>query len=121
LPPEKLILWAHPHLLGLRGTAAEAEWTRFLRALGMLFPVPLPAQLGEIRFFCFNSRWEPFGVKAGGPDAQTAALATLLAAKRLRRNPSPRWRALRLASAKPLYYAVWVVFLAALVLRLFFL
>jgi hypothetical protein len=59
LPPEKLVLWAHPHLLRLSVAEREAEWTRFRESLGTIFPKPLPAVLGNARFVCFASDWEP--------------------------------------------------------------
>jgi hypothetical protein len=115
LPPEKLILWAHPPLLGLWGPAAEAEWTRFLRTLGPIFPVPLPAQLGNTRFFSFTSRWEPVPVAGGGDDPQRAALQAVLAAKGLRKLPSRSWVAIWEA-AKRIWLFVFFAGMAILIL-----
>ena len=39
-PPEKLILWAHPNILRLGPQQREAEWSRFLAAVGGAFPAP---------------------------------------------------------------------------------
>src|SRR5262249_52069179 len=50
LPPEKLILWAHPHLLDLDANEREVEWSRFVDGFGALFPRPLPRRLGDTRF-----------------------------------------------------------------------
>ena len=40
LPPDRLILWAHPHVLGLSGQAKQEEWARFLNTVGSILPVP---------------------------------------------------------------------------------
>jgi len=120
LPPEKLILWAHPHLLGLHGKIAEEEWTRFLAMLGSILPVPLPRELGDTRFFIFDRQWQPIGVIARGPHAQKATLLKLLDVKGIRKLPSRGSLALRLFGAR-LFYAVLVaIFFCAVVLRVFF-
>lgn len=62
VPPEKLILWAHPHLLKLSQQDREAEWTNFRAMLGGVFPKPLPETLGEARFIYFHSDWTPVPV-----------------------------------------------------------
>jgi hypothetical protein len=62
VPPENIIIWAHPHLLRLDAQGREAEWTKFLQKLGHLFPKPLPEKLGEARFFYFTPNWEPHAV-----------------------------------------------------------
>jgi hypothetical protein len=51
---DKLVLWAHPHLLRLRRAERELEWDRFRKALGPLFPKPLPLRLGDARAFYFD-------------------------------------------------------------------
>jgi len=61
-PPEKLVLWAHPRLMGLDEAGREAEWTRFLASLGHLFPKPLPERLGETCFIHFGSTFAPIPV-----------------------------------------------------------
>ncbi len=62
LPPEKLVLWAHPHLMHLDAAEREAEWTKFLVALGQIFPKRLPETLGDARFFCFAADWTPIAI-----------------------------------------------------------
>lgn len=62
LPPGKLIMWAHPHLLCIGSTEREAEWARFREAFGDIFPKPLPVALGDARFFCFADDWTPIPV-----------------------------------------------------------
>jgi hypothetical protein len=62
LPPGKLILWAHPHLLRIGSAEREAEWTRFRDAFGDIFPKPLPVELGDTRFFCFAADWTPIPI-----------------------------------------------------------
>lgn len=82
LPPEKLVLWAHPHLLRVGEAEREAEWNRFREMLGGLFRRPLPERLGSTRFFYFTPEHEPIAV---GPslfrNAQRSALRKLLRAK----------------------------------------
>jgi hypothetical protein len=82
LPPEKLVLWAHPQLLRVGEAEREAEWKRFREMLGGLFPRPLPERLGSTRFFYFTPEHEPIAV---GPspfrNAQRSALRKLLRAK----------------------------------------
>jgi hypothetical protein len=62
VPPEKVILWAHPHLLHLSPQARELEWAKFRSALGDAFSKPLPATLGDARFIYFTAGWEPHAV-----------------------------------------------------------
>ncbi len=62
LPPEKLVLWAHPQLLHLGAAEREAEWKKFIGALGGVFPKPLPESLGDARFFCFAADWTPIPI-----------------------------------------------------------
>jgi hypothetical protein len=62
VPPEKVILWAHPHLLQLAPREREAEWAKFRTTLGGVFPKPLPERLGEARFIYFTAGWEPHAV-----------------------------------------------------------
>ncbi len=78
VPPEKLILWAHPQLLDLDQEEKEAEWRRFLAGLGTLFPQPFPEQLGQVRFFYFDKDYRPVPVAGGNP---VAALTSVLTAK----------------------------------------
>jgi len=59
LPPEKLVLWAHPHLLDLDAAEREAEWAVFVDGLGTLFPKPLPKPLGKTTFFAFDKDFTP--------------------------------------------------------------
>jgi hypothetical protein len=62
LPPEKLVLWAHPHLMHLTAPEREEEWAKFRAALGDIFPKPLPETLGETRFICFAPDWTPIPI-----------------------------------------------------------
>ncbi len=55
LPPERLILWAHPWLLDLDPDEREAEWAAFVDGLGQLFPKPLPKPLGKTQVFAFDA------------------------------------------------------------------
>jgi hypothetical protein len=59
LPPEHLILWAHPWLLDLDPDEREAEWTAFVDGLGQLFPKPLPKPLGKTQVFAFDADFTP--------------------------------------------------------------
>jgi hypothetical protein len=59
VPPQKIILWAHPQLLRLSPEEREAEWTKFRATLGNVFPKPLPERLGEARFLYFTEDWVP--------------------------------------------------------------
>jgi hypothetical protein len=78
VPPEKLILWAHPQLLDLDQDEKEAEWRRFRTNLGPLFPKPFPERLGATRFFYFNEGFEP---APSPPGSQEKALVEMLKAK----------------------------------------
>ena len=85
-PPEKLILWAHPNILRLGPQQREAEWSRFLAAVGGAFPKPLPKELGETQFIYFTAGWEPHPVappRRPFPRFSTtrATLAAILALK----------------------------------------
>jgi hypothetical protein len=95
LPPEKLVLWAHPHLLDLDPDEREVEWSRFVDGLGTLFPKPLPKPLGETRFFAFGPDFEPiaFAGRGGSPvKRQSTALRDLLAFKKGGPAPAPTSR-----------------------------
>ena len=63
LPPEKLILWAHPQLLNLPRREREREWTLFRDSLGTLFRKPLPETLGTTHFFRFDASGEPIRIE----------------------------------------------------------
>lgn len=63
LPPEKLILWAHPQLLNLSRAEREREWTIFRESLGTLFKQPLPEKLGRTHFFRFDANGEPIRIE----------------------------------------------------------
>jgi hypothetical protein len=63
VPPEKLILWAHPQLLNLSRAEREREWTIFRESLGALFRKPLPEKLGRTHFFRFDASGEPIRVE----------------------------------------------------------
>lgn len=62
IPPEKLILWAHPQLLNLSAAEREWEWTTFRNSLGRLFPKPLPERLGATHFFRFDATGAPIRI-----------------------------------------------------------
>jgi hypothetical protein len=59
LKPERFLLWAHPHLLGLSEARREEEWRAFLAKFGKHFPKPLPERLGDARYFVFAEDWTP--------------------------------------------------------------
>ncbi len=63
--PQKIIIWAHPHLLRVSPKKREAEWAQFRQVLGDRFPKPMPETLGETRFIVFDKDWNPIPV---GPD-----------------------------------------------------
>jgi hypothetical protein len=63
LPPEKLIVWAHPQLLNLPRAEREREWTIFRNSLGTLFRKPLPETLGATHFFRFDASGEPIRIE----------------------------------------------------------
>jgi hypothetical protein len=104
LPPEKLVLWAHPHLLRLSESERETEWSRFRQQLGGVFPKPLPERLGEARFIYFEPDWTPRAVAPPRHDfawsmrsllgAQRSALQALLALRQgvSHRSFQSRWR-----------------------------
>jgi len=122
LPPGRLILWAHPHLLGLYGKAAEEEWGRFLAVLGGIFPFPLPADLGDTRFFIFHDDWQPVRIiaKASGSVAQVAALNRLLDYKGIRKMSSRRVVTLKVFGLRAVYFATLAAILGAVAMRIFF-
>jgi hypothetical protein len=62
VPPGKLIVWAHPHILHLDRAEREEEWSEFLAKLGSVFLKPLPTKLGKTRFIWFKDDWEPVSV-----------------------------------------------------------
>jgi hypothetical protein len=79
VPPEKLVIWAHPHLLRLDEEGREREWRAFRSALGGQFPNPLPERLGDARFFYFRADRQPVGVGASWPfGANARALRAVL-------------------------------------------
>lgn len=82
LPPERLVLWAHPHLLSLGAQQREVEWQRFLSTYGSLFPKGLPTRLGRIRFIYFSAGFEPHGATSD-PWALTPAQAHGDAARKM--------------------------------------
>jgi hypothetical protein len=45
VPPAKLIVWAHPHLLRVDRAEREQDWSAFLARLGEAFPKALPERL----------------------------------------------------------------------------
>ncbi len=91
VPPAKLLVWAHPHLLRVGRAEREQEWSAFLATLGKAFPKALPERLGKTRFIWFKKDWEPvpvaprwgfFGVLFRVfRDAQTVALKQMLRQK----------------------------------------
>jgi hypothetical protein len=62
LSMERLVLWAHPHLV-VKRRGREPEWSRFLKALGAMFPKPFPATLGTTELFVFAQDGTPVPVK----------------------------------------------------------
>ena len=55
VPTARLILFAHPHLLGgLTAREREQEWHTFRTTLGAMLPASLPDHLGRIRFIYFD-------------------------------------------------------------------
>ncbi len=121
LPPERLILWAHPHIMGLRPAEAEAEWGRFIAGAATLLPTPLPRALGDVRFFYFKKDWQTFAVSAGtGPYAQRAALLKVLVDKGLRKAVSRRRARLKLFGARLLYFGMLAAVAVLVILKLFY-
>jgi hypothetical protein len=124
VPAERLVVWAHPHLLNLGATAREAEWSRFISALGGVFARPLPQRLAGIRLIHFRADGEPVPVASRSRwtqwlpwpfvDGHVSALRALLRAKDL-----PPFDAQRLAKRRRLVRAlaggVAVVLVAGLV------
>jgi hypothetical protein len=87
--PKRLIVWAHPHLLGLSEQRREAEWARFRESIGKAFPQPLPEKLGSARFFIFDADWNPIPVPAIVTDVfSTRQGSALRAALLLQQNGS---------------------------------
>lgn len=58
VPPAKLVVWAHPHLLRVARAEREQEWSAFLSALAKAFPRALPERLGKTRFIWFKEDWD---------------------------------------------------------------
>lgn len=107
LPPEKLIVWAHPQLM--RGTPKrrEEEWCRFLNSLGKLFPKPFPQRLDGSHFFLFGPGHVPrsvvseFKTKAWrrSTDNERAVLNLLIALGRLDHGAFNKRRWLKIGGA----------------------
>jgi hypothetical protein len=95
VPPEKLVIWAHPHLLHLSEARREKEWRAFRASLGGLFPKPLPERLGAVRFFYFKADQEPVGVASSwvfGANARALRAALdAIGLKNRRRGGIRRW------------------------------
>ncbi|HLH11276.1 MAG TPA: hypothetical protein VKV77_05275 [Methylovirgula sp.] len=87
LSPDKLILWAHPHLLDLDRDEREAQWAGFVDGLGNLFPKPLPKPLGRTRFFAFAKDFTPIPYGARRLTSAGALKASLLALLRAKDIP----------------------------------
>ncbi len=81
LPPKRLAVFAHPHVMKLSPAKREAEWRRFVETLGGAFPKPLPPTLGDARFFLFDDQWNPIPVAPALSDAFSAPITS--AARRL--------------------------------------
>jgi hypothetical protein len=91
VPPAKLIVWAHPHLLRVGKAERAQEWSTFLATLGKAFPKALPERLGKTRLIWFKKDWEPVPVAPRWGffgalfrvfrDAQTVALKQMLRQK----------------------------------------
>ena len=62
VPIDRLILWAHPHLLGVDERSREEEWSRFHAELGGMFPTTLPGTLGKTQFIYFDADGTPHAV-----------------------------------------------------------
>jgi hypothetical protein len=113
LPPEKLILLAHPHLLKLPDDQREAEWRAFLQSIGTLFPIPLPTRLGDTRFFFFGPGWQPFAVAPpkdsliadirSGFNPQDRAQKLLIALKTTQLSATPYAIHAQQSSAEPVF------------------
>ena len=63
LPLQKLIVWAHPHLLRLEAPEREAEWSRFLTLFDDVFQHALPRTLGRTRFLHFDAQGRVMAVR----------------------------------------------------------
>jgi hypothetical protein len=87
LSPEKLVLWAHPHLLDLDADEREAQWSCFVDGLGGLFPKPLPKPLGATRFFAFDKDFTPIPFASKRWTHQSAMMASLRALLRAKDIP----------------------------------
>jgi hypothetical protein len=121
LPPERLILWAHPHVLGLAGPARQEEWARFLNAVGSSLPVPLPRELGEQRFFFFDDRWAPKwfypqSTASLGPHLQDALLRKTLDALGILKL-SPNMMMFKALVGLVFYSSILVIFAVLVVMR----
>ena len=120
LSPSQLILWAHPHLLRLKGPKLEAEWRLFCERLAAIFPIPLPNRLGEARFFYFDAAFTPvavFGNEYALWSRQGDAMRTLLLAKGLAK-PKPIWAWRSTSRSVQLIFGLIAGFLAELALQL---
>jgi hypothetical protein len=62
VPFSRLILWAHPHLMGLRAAEREREWYNFLKTFSHIFPRPLPEKLRSVRYIYFTDSGEPLPI-----------------------------------------------------------
>lgn len=121
LAPKKLILWAHPHVLGLTGQAKQEEWTRFLNAVESTLPVPLPRELGEQRFFFFDDRWAPKWfypqtAASVGPHLQEALLRGTLDALGILKF-SPNRMMLRALVGAVFYSSIFVILVALIIMQ----
>lgn len=81
VPPERLIVWAHPQILFAKGPGIEKEWTEFRNGLGQLFPKPLPEALGATEFITFKPDFEPVPVAPSMKNV--SALFDVLVAKQI--------------------------------------
>lgn len=59
LTPQRLVLWAHPHLMCWSRKAREEEWTLFNETIGKLFHSPFPSPLGRTELFVFSAEGAP--------------------------------------------------------------
>jgi hypothetical protein len=59
VPPGKLIIWVHVHVLRMNAADREREWGRFLSSVGPVFPKALPPKIGNAKFLYFDSTFTP--------------------------------------------------------------
>lgn len=93
--PEKLIVWAHPHILQLKSRERERVWRAFIDGLGANFLAPLPRRLGDVRAFFFGPSFEPHAVCPNEYalwGAQEDALQTIFFTKGIFRIWAGYWR-----------------------------